>query len=65
MGIDLVRLGWPNAAVVLAFAMLPLFALAFAPTGNAEAVAANAEVVTAQADTLNVATTTNVCSAIE
>ena len=58
MGIDLVRLGWPNAAVVLAFAMLPFFAFAFAPTGNAE-------VVTALADTFDAATATNVCSAIE
>ena len=57
MGIDLVRLGWPNTAVILALAMLPMFAFTLAP-------ASDAKVATVAADTFDVAMT-DVPSAIE
>ena len=40
---DLVRLGWPNTVVVLAFAMLPVFAIAFEPADHAKVAGRSAD----------------------
>jgi hypothetical protein len=45
MNFELVRIGWPNTAVILALALVPMVSLAAAPHPKAAAIVADAATI--------------------